>query len=289
MKNKNIIILVVIILIVLIGTAAYNFINTRTYELNLPQVENLKTISSKQNENIKVISDNDEMKNVLNNIYGVKRTTKKESIQDAPENVENTIKIDFNFIEGGSSTLFVYKKNNKYYVEQPYNGKYEILEEEYNSINQTLENAKELIQEPLENLEMIFYNKLPKEKKQLNIILDNSETDKYNYNIYAVEGQVNIIVDGEEIPLRNALLENKVTMEEILDKAHKDYPNAISYDDGGTDEYHYDKYTIIKINQLGARKDVYIGNKDLTLNKLVERDDYPTRDTIHIYSENTDI
>ena len=108
--------------------------NKTTYTLNLPQLENLKNISLIQNANEKSISSTERMKEILDVINGVKRVTKNGSIQDAPINVSNVIKIDFNFIDEGSSTLFVYKKNNKYFIEQPYNGIYQISKDEYNSI-----------------------------------------------------------------------------------------------------------------------------------------------------------
>jgi hypothetical protein len=31
-------------------------------------------------------------------------------------------------------------------------------------------------------------------------------------------------------------------MEEIIAKANKDFPNEVSYDDGGSIEYHYELY-----------------------------------------------
>ena len=49
-------------------------------------------------------------------------------------NIDDEIKVDFHFIEAGVSTIFVYKKNNSYYIEQPYNGIYQISGDEYNSI-----------------------------------------------------------------------------------------------------------------------------------------------------------
>ena len=80
------------------------------------------------------------------------------------------------------------------------------------------------------------------------------------------------------MPLRNALLENRITMEEIIEKANKDVQDAISYDDGGSTVYHYKDggsseyhnkgYTIIKLNKLDGNRDVYIGAKDLKLNDL---------------------
>lgn len=57
-------------------------------------------------------------------------------------------------------------------------------------------------------------------------------------------------------------------MEEIIAKANKDLPDAISYDDGGSIEYHYENYTIIKFHTLDGNRDVYIGTKNMTINDL---------------------
>ena len=57
-------------------------------------------------------------------------------------------------------------------------------------------------------------------------------------------------------------------MEEIIAKANKDLPVVISYDDGGSIEYHYENYTIIKFHTLDGNRDVYIGNKNMTINDL---------------------
>lgn len=74
------------------------------------------------------------------NLSEVKRTTTNESIQDSPINVENEIKIDFEYEENKTSTVFVYKKNGKYFIEQPYNGIYRISPDEYNSIEKYISN-----------------------------------------------------------------------------------------------------------------------------------------------------
>ena len=136
MKNRNVLfmILVIIVLGLLVAGVMYYFQDRITYSLNLPQLEKLKSISLEQNANGKVISGNEEMKDILYVLNGTKRITKQESIQDAPVNIDNEIKVDFNFIEGGTSTIFVYKKYNNYYIEQPYNGIYQISGDEYNSI-----------------------------------------------------------------------------------------------------------------------------------------------------------
>ncbi len=123
-----------------------------------------------------------------------------------------------------------------------------------------------------ENFELKFSKKSNSGSK-IEKILDKSETKKlgiysYDYNIYSYNGTVNIIVDGKETSLRNALLENKIRMEEIIAKANKDFPNATVYKDGGSMEYHYKDYTIIKVHKIDGNRDVYIGESKLKINDL---------------------
>ena len=110
------------------------------------------------------------------------------------------------------------------------------------------------------DFEILFYDKNPIESYKVYTILDKSETDKYDYNIYGYDGIVNIKIAGKEYSLKEALLENKITMEEIIEKASKDEKDgkitAEMYKDGGSMEYHYDNYTIIKFatnNSFGNR------------------------------------
>lgn len=112
------------------------------------------------------------------------------------------------------------------------------------------------------------YDKSLEKYNTVHTILDKDETDKYDYNIYAYKVSVNIVINGEEISLKNALLENKITMDEIIAKANKDFPNAVAYKDGGSVEYHYDLYTIIKLNKIDGNKDIYIGMSDLNMRDL---------------------
>ena len=134
MQRKFFIILIIILLMLMILGIFYYFMNSRTYNLKLPQLEKLESISLEQDTNKKVINDNEKMKDIINILNERERTSKEESIQDSPVNTSNNVKIDFNFKETGASTLFVYERNNKYYIEQPYNGIYKISMDEYNSI-----------------------------------------------------------------------------------------------------------------------------------------------------------
>ena len=101
---------------------------------NFDYITELVPFSINQNEKDISINGREEMKDILYVLNGTKRVTKNESIQDAPVNIDDEIKVDFHFIEAGVSTIFVYKKNNSYYIEQPYNGIYQISGDEYNSI-----------------------------------------------------------------------------------------------------------------------------------------------------------
>ena len=119
-----------------------------------------------------------------------------------------------------------------------------------------------------ENFEIKFYDKHPQTDNKIGKILEKSETKQYDYNIYSYDGTVNILIDGEEMSFRKALLENKITMNEVLQKANQDIPNAIIYKDGGSMEYHYKDYTIIKCHTEAGNRDVYIGGPKLNINDL---------------------
>lgn len=124
-----------------------------------------------------------------------------------------------------------------------------------------------------ENFEILFYDKHPIESYKIYTILDKTETDKYDYTIYGYDGSVNIRIDGKDYTLKEALLENKITMEEIIARANQDEKDgkikADMYKDGGSMEYHYENYTIIKCHTLDGNRDVYIGTKDLKLTDVI--------------------
>ena len=119
---------------VVLAILSYNKLNKASYALNLPSVDSVYNISLEQNGKRIEIKEQDKIKDITNVIAGVKRTTNEESVQDSPVNVDNKIKIDFEFGENKTSTVFAYKKKDKYFIEQPYNGIYRISLDEYTSI-----------------------------------------------------------------------------------------------------------------------------------------------------------
>ncbi len=116
-----------------------------------------------------------------------------------------------------------------------------------------------------DNFKLMFNQKPGKVKSQ---IIDKNKDKDYNYNVYVYYGTVDIVIDNKTYSLETALKEDKITMHEIIAKASRDFPNAPSYDDGGSVEYHYDDYTIIKLHTMNGNRDVYIGNKNLKLNDI---------------------
>lgn len=111
------------------------------------------------------------------------------------------------------------------------------------------------------------------DKVEVNKITQGELANKYNYDIYyyGLEN-VTIKIDNEEIDLKQALIEDKVTMEQIISEAERDKKNDVingdMYKDGGTMMYWYGTYTIIKSNSLDGNKDVYIGIPEMNLNSV---------------------
>lgn len=102
-------------------------------------------------------------------------------------------------------------------------------------------------------------------------ILNSKEIDKHdadcNLYYYGID-EVKIKVDNKTMALEEALRSGKMTIDGLVIKANKDFPNAKVYKDGGSTEYHYDNYTIIKMHTLDGNRDVYIGTKDMTINNI---------------------
>ena len=142
MKKGKIIFIIILLVCVggVLGILYFNKINKSSYTLNIPSDDSVYSINLEQNGKRIEVSEQDKIKDIIYIISEVKRTTTNESIQDSPINVENEIKIDFEYEENKNSTVFVYKKNGKYFVEQPYNGIYRISPDEYNSIEKYISN-----------------------------------------------------------------------------------------------------------------------------------------------------
>ena len=139
--GKPIGIIVTFIVTILFIVTFINIANqSQKYTLTLPDIEAIQSVVISNNigqkeESVKEIKDDENIQKILKTLKGTGRKSKEESVQDAPVNAKNVIKVDFNHAEGGTSTVFVYARMPKYYIEQPYNGIYKISIEDFNAID----------------------------------------------------------------------------------------------------------------------------------------------------------
>mgnify|MGYP006069234253 FL=1 len=103
-------------------------------------------------------------------------------------------------------------------------------------------------------------------------ILGKEESETYDYDIYCYNVNVEIEIDGNLLSLRDALLNNKISMNEILEKSNKDLLEGkitvANYKDGGSRLYKYDDYTILKCHTIDGNRDVYFGTPEMTINDV---------------------
>ena len=118
---------------------------------------------------------------------------------------------------------------------------------------------------------MIWQNDITKKK-----ILNNKNlsSDKQDYNLYFYGlDEVNVTLNNKTMSLEDSLKSGKMTIDGIIQKANKDEKDgkvikAEIYKDGGSTEYHYENYSIIKVHKLDGNRDVYIGIPNMKLDDL---------------------
>ena len=106
-------------------------------------------------------------------------------------------------------------------------------------------------------------------------ILNNKELYENNsdYDLFYVGlNEVNVNVDNRTMTLEEALRSGKMTIDGIVKKANQDESNGLiksnMYKDGGTMEYYYDNYTIIKRHSVSGARDVYILKSGLSVRDI---------------------
>lgn len=113
------------------------------------------------------------------------------------------------------------------------------------------------------------------------LITDKNFEQKHGYNVYyyGVE-KVKVLQNGKEVDLKEAISKDNAIIEKIVLKAEKDtglgiVKNYGMYKDGGTAEYTYNNYNIIKCDKLsenGNIKDVYITRGDIKYYKIPDKE-----------------
>lgn len=103
----------------------------------LPDRDNIANISVVIDGETICHEDSAWIDSVLSGIAGAEPTSKK-SVQDVPQ-VEDYIKLDIQLF-GGVSTVFAYEEDGMYYIEQPYQGIYELDADTYTLITESGDN-----------------------------------------------------------------------------------------------------------------------------------------------------
>lgn len=118
--------------------------------------------------------------------------------------------------------------------------------------------------------EMNYY-----QRKDLGIktIIDKDNNKEYDYGFYTFGGDVTIAIDGDMVySLEDAINQKVISIEDILNQAQDDSKYGICdyryFSDGGSIEYGYSNYTILKYDKLDGNKDLIIGMSGEIINKV---------------------
>lgn len=142
---------------------------------------------------------------------------------------------------------------------------YAILTNETRKASETNANSVNKIEE----FSLLFENTGSNEVYNL---INKNENLKYDYSIYSYGGVSKVKINNEVLDLKTALLDEKINMNNIIEKCVKDASEGIikqdKYMDGGTMVYMYNDFWVFKGNSLNGNKDVYITKPNVLLNDI---------------------
>lgn len=109
--------------------------------------------------------------------------------------------------------------------------------------------------------------------KGLKTIIDHNTNTEYEYSVHTFGGDVDFTIENDMVyTLEKALEEKVVTVEDILNQAKMDAEYGIcyrgDYSDGGSTEFMYEDYTILKYSTLDGLEDLVIGYKGQIINEV---------------------
>lgn len=109
----------------------------KEYTINIPKLNDITKVTintMSQYDNIIEITDKEDIENIYNIFYN--RTTTKESVSKNPENPDELFDIIFTDNVNNDIVIYIYKKDDKYYLEQTNNGIYETSLNDFNTIKE---------------------------------------------------------------------------------------------------------------------------------------------------------
>ena len=104
-------------------------------------------------------------------------------------------------------------------------------------------------------------------------IAEKNQFDNLDFGVYTIAGDVSITIEGDMVySLEDALSQSVITVQDILEQAKADkkygFCEEADYSDGGSIEYRYSTYTILKYNTLDGNKDLVIGMPGTIINQV---------------------
>ncbi len=104
-------------------------------------------------------------------------------------------------------------------------------------------------------------------------IAEKNQFDNLDFGVYTIAGDVSITIEGDMVySLEDALHQGVITVQDILEQAKEDKEYGFCEDaycqDGGSTEYRYSTYTILKYNTLDGNKDLVIGMPGSIINQV---------------------
>ena len=111
----------------------------KEYVINLFELKEISSITIDtlaQYDNEKEFNDEESIEEIYE-VFADKKTN-VESVNDIPVNPDILYFVKFKNESGNYKSAYIYKKGNQYYIEQPYNGIYQITEDEYTKIEEAV-------------------------------------------------------------------------------------------------------------------------------------------------------
>ena len=104
-------------------------------------------------------------------------------------------------------------------------------------------------------------------------IAEKNQFDNLDFGVYTIAGDVSITIEGDMVySLEDALSQSVITVQDILEQAKADkkygFCEEAYYSDGGSIEYRYSTYTILKYNTLDGNKDLVISMPGTIINQV---------------------
>lgn len=104
-------------------------------------------------------------------------------------------------------------------------------------------------------------------------VAEKNQFDNLVFGVYTFAGNVSITIEEDMVySLEDALTQGVIKVQDILEQAKQDEKYGIceyAYcSDGGSTEYRYAEYTILKYNTLDGNKDLVIGMQGSIINQM---------------------